>query len=129
MVLGFRNAKLCDLANRYNILEKPILSVFYHENGGDRYVRNIGMFVPNHQTMSLNIPEHHNLIYNAMLENMASSQLNMLKQYSQVKNMMTWYSKTNYMFLHMSAKRMTVNSELRSMRVKPAEEVFLPKVL
>ena len=37
------------------------------------------MLVPNHQTMSLNIPEHHNLIYNAMMENMTSSQLNVLQ--------------------------------------------------
>lgn len=105
-VLVFRKAQLCDLVERYNILEKSISSVFYHENGGGKYVGNIGMMVPNHQTMSLNIPEHHNLIYNAMLENMTSSQLNVLKQYSQAKNMVTMYSKPNCKFLHTSAKGM-----------------------
>ena len=66
----FRKAKLCDLVHRYDILEKSILSIIYHENGDGEYVGNIGMTVPNHQIMSLDIPEHHNLIYTAVLDNM-----------------------------------------------------------
>ena len=94
-VFVFRKSKLCDLVDRYNILEKSILSVFYHENGGGKYVGSIGMLVPNHQTVSLNIPEHHNSIHNAMLENMTSSQMNTLKQYSQTRNNVTRYSIPN----------------------------------
>ena len=102
----FRKSKLCDLADTYNILEKSILSVFYHENGGGKYVGNIGTLILNHQTVSLNISENHTSTYNAMLENMTSSQLNMSKQYSQTRNTVTRYGKSNYKFLHVSAKRM-----------------------